>query len=103
MNGDPIAQGDNAISMDMDSNGARNHQNGSAVNTQQHSRISFRDTLAKNNPNMVFSSYSNPVWNVNDEDYCTSNDNEHDSHGEEDPRCPRIHLTKEQKHQFRQP
>ena len=64
------------------------------------SKASFRDTLAKNNPNMVFSSYSNPVWNVDDEEYYTLDDDELDPKGGDDPRCPTIHLTKEQKHRF---
>lgn len=73
------------------------------MNTQQPSKVSFRDTLAKNNPNMVFSSYSNLVWNVNDEEYDTSDDDELDPSLEDGPRCPTIHLRKEQKLCFRQP
>jgi len=52
---------------------------------------------------MVFSSYSNPVWNVDEDYYCTSNNDELEPKGEDDPHCPTIHLTKERKHYFRQP
>ncbi|KAJ8429766.1 hypothetical protein Cgig2_006457 [Carnegiea gigantea] len=85
--------------MEMEANGDKATQQTPTTVTQP-LRTSFRDMLAKNNPNMTFSSYSNPVWNVADEDYYTSDDDELDPNWDEDPRCPTIHLTKEQKHYF---
>ncbi|KAJ8444644.1 hypothetical protein Cgig2_023707 [Carnegiea gigantea] len=96
-NGDPITTGDAATSMDLENEVEPENNHEAEAVTQQNPKISFRDKLAKNNPNMVFSSCSNPVWN-NEEEYYTSEDDEQDPNVEEDPRCPTIRLTKEQKH-----
>jgi len=51
---------------------------------------------------MVFACFSNPFWNSN-KDYCTTDDDDPKPEMDEDPIFPTIHLTKEQKHCFREP
>jgi len=81
-------------------NGTETLNNQVTVNTgHQGPKVSFGDTLAKNNPNMVFSSYSNLMCAL-DEEYCTSEDEEEETNEDEDPRCPTIRLTKEKKHRI---
>jgi len=77
----------------------------STVDGGEHFRnpnISFKDKLAKNNPHMVYSSYSNPVWKDTGEKEISS-DEDKDGDVENDPKCPTIRLSKEQKTRMRAP
>ena len=60
--------------------------------------------LNANNPHMTFSSFSNPVWAEDAHGDCVSSyEDEADSSDDDDPRCPTIKLTKEQKTRLMNP
>ena len=66
---------------------------------------SFKDKLMGNNLNLTinrYSSFSNSYWEPNDEDWDTDDDKS-DSGEVDDPRCPIIRLTNEEKIKLQRP
>lgn len=66
----------------------------------------FRDKLMQNNPNISFTSHNNAIWKPEEEVWDTEDDETMIHEGEdqgEDPGCPTIRFTKEEKIQLQRP
>jgi len=70
-------------------------------NIAEKTPMSFRDRLMRNSPHLEFSSYSNPCWNEEKEDWSSEEEDNIDT--EDDPNCLVIKLSKEQKKRMRAP
>ena len=68
--------------------------------TEERIPISYRDTLQRNNPNLTFETRDNPMW-VAEIQTIESDDDEPVE--DEDPLCPTILLTAEEKRALREP
>jgi len=61
---------------------------------------SYRDTLQRNNPNIMFETRDNPIWVADDQAYGSGDDEPTE---DDDPLCPTIRLTAAEKKLLRDP
>ena len=97
INGEPISQAGEEIGMEMDEH--ERDGNATEPREKQGHPMSFRDCLMRNSSHMTYSTFSNPCWTEDEAADGLSDADE--SEIAEDPKCPTIRLSKEQKQRMR--
>ncbi|KAJ8438795.1 hypothetical protein Cgig2_023829 [Carnegiea gigantea] len=67
---------------------------------RQPNTLTFKDRLMANNPNLSFLPHTNPIWDSDEEEWKTEDD---EPESDDDPRCPTICLTKQENANLRRP
>jgi len=86
--------------MDMDSLQSADSKEKERGRVPSSSRLSYRDMVQQNNPNLNFTAMTNPMWEDLEDDFDSGDD---EPALDDDPLCPTISLTAEEKKHLRSP
>ena len=88
------------VNMDMDSSRVSDSLERENGRVPPSSRLTYRDMVQQNNPHLNFTAMTNPMWDDIGDDVDSGDD---EPLLEDDPLCPTIRLTSEEKKQLRNP